>query len=78
MTKFKSQDDQEQFEEKVKLIADEELKRIKQEQFYKGFWERVHFLKNNKQFHPLINSRQINDYDYQMDVDTELSLTKPE
>lgn len=81
MPTFYSQDDKEQFEEKVRIIVEEELKDIKRKEFTanltKYIKDRSAYYKRNPEVLArfLGRNQKIDDYDYQMDVDTHLSLT---
>ena len=66
MRPFISKDYEEQFNEKVRLIEEEEQKELKKREFILAI-----------QNHPRIILRrntQIDDYDYQNEIDSELSL----
>lgn len=70
---FSCQDEKEQFEAKVKAIADEELKELKKKQdrekFLSYFWKRVEadiIKQRNTPIH-------VDDYDYQHDMETEMA-----
>jgi len=73
-------DYEEQLAEKVRIIAEEELKDIKRKEFKdnltKYIKDRNAYYKRNPQALArfLGRSQKIDDYDYQMDVDTHLSL----
>lgn len=73
-------DYEEQFAEKVRLIAEEELQRVKRKQFRDNLTKYIkdkqaYYKRNPEALQSFLGrSTEINDYDYQMDLDTELSL----
>lgn len=73
---FLCEDDKTQFEGKVRLIAEEELKEIKRKELYGGIKRKIDYLRLHPETNSLLKARdqEQNDDDYQMDVDTELSL----
>ena len=67
-------DYEEQFQAKLYDIAREELKELKVKEFINKVLDRIAFYREHPERNPLISKIEIDDYEYQTDIDTELSL----
>lgn len=64
-------------DERYRKIKEEEGRGSKHALFLENIRKRIAYYREHPEKHPLLREMEQNDYDYQMDVDTSLSLSKP-